>query len=157
MLLAVSDNVFPEHIGLLFPATGVAGVTLIVTDVVPSGPAHPPTVTFTEYVPEEAVVTLDIVGFCEAEEKLFGPVHAYVAPVIVLAVRDKVFPEHTGLLLPGVGAAGVWLIVTETVPAGPVHPSTVAVTEYVPDAAVVTLATVGFCDDEEKPFGPVHA
>jgi hypothetical protein len=32
----------------------------------------------------------------------------------------------------------------------------VAVTEYVPVAAVVALAMVGFCSAEVKPFGPVH-
>ena len=53
-------------------------------------------------------------------------------------------PEHTVLLLPAVGTAGVWLIVTTVVPAAPVHPEVVAVTEYVPDAAVVTPAMVGF-------------
>ncbi len=36
------------------------------------------------------------------------------------------------------------------------HPATVAVTEYVPVAAVVTFAMVGFCDDEVKLLGPVH-
>ena len=35
-------------------------------------------------------------------------------------------------------------MVTATVPAGPSHPFTVAVTEYVPSPAVVTLAIVGF-------------
>ena len=34
-----------------------------------------------------------------------------------------------GLLLDAVGAAGAGLIVTATVPAGPGHPATVAVTE----------------------------
>ena len=36
------------------------------------------------------------------------------------------------------------------------HPLTDAVTEYVPVAAVVTLAIVGFCEEEVKPFGPVQ-
>ena len=47
----------------------------------------------------------------------------------MLAVKLKVVPEQTGELLPAVGAAGIGLIVTEVVPAGPVQLSTVAVTE----------------------------
>ena len=48
---------------------------------------------------------------------------------MVLAVKLKVDPTHIGLLLPADGAAGIGLIVTAVVPAGPVHPATVAVTE----------------------------
>ena len=61
------------------------------------------------------------------------------------------------LLLPAVGAEGGGFMVTVVVPlalAG--HPLTVVVTEYVPGAAVVTPAMVGFCDDEVKLLGPVH-
>ena len=46
-------------------------------------------------------------GFCEVLEKEFGPVHEYVAPEIVFAVKLKVKPEQIGLLLPALGAAGV--------------------------------------------------
>ena len=46
---------------------------------------------------------------------------------------------------------------TEVVPAAEVQPDTVMVTEYVPASAIVTLERVGFCSDEAKPFGPVHA
>ena len=41
------------------------------------------TVTVTEYVPASAVVAFAFVGFCNAELKPFGPVHAYVAPLTV--------------------------------------------------------------------------
>ena len=41
-------------------------------------------------------------------------------------------------------------------PAGPVHPATVAVTLYNPLIAVVALARVGFCVASIK-LGPVHA
>ena len=54
------------------------------------------------------------------------------------------FPEQTGVLLPAVGAAGIGFTVTAVVPAEPVQPVTVAVTEYVPEAAVVAAAIVGF-------------
>ena len=46
---------------------------------------------------------------------------------------------------------------TIVVPAAEVQPSTVTVTEYVPKSAAVAFARVGFCSDEVKPFGPVHA
>ena len=59
-------------------------------------------------------------------------------------------------MLPGVGAAGCAVIVMETVPMDPTQVPTVAPTEYVPEAAVVTAAIVGFCKVEVKPFGPVH-
>ena len=47
--------------------------------------------------------------------------------------------------------------VAEVVPAGEVQPFTVAVTLYVPVAAVVALGIVGFWAAEVKPLGPVHA
>ena len=97
-----------------------------------------------------------IVGFCNVDEKLFGPLHAYVAPVIVLAVKLKVEPEQIELLLPAVGARGVWLIVTEVVASGPKQLFTVTLTVYDPAASVVTLGIIGFCNAEEKPFGPVQ-
>lgn len=74
----------------------------------------------------------------------------------MLAVKLKFCPVQTGELLPAEGADGVWLIVTEVVPTGPVHPFSVAVTEYIPDASVVTLAMVGFCEAEVKLLGPFH-
>jgi hypothetical protein len=45
------------------------------------------------------------------------------------AVRFKVVPAHTGELLDAVGAPGIGLTVTATVPADPVHPFTVNVSE----------------------------
>ena len=68
-------------------------------------------------------------GFCVDEENPFGPVHEYVAPTMLLAVKFNVLPAQMGELLPAVGAAGMGFTVTVTVPAGPVHPPTVAVTE----------------------------
>ena len=44
-----------------------------------------------------------------------------------------------------VGVAGFGFTVIVVVPAVEVQPLTVAVTEYVPDIAVVALAIVGFC------------
>ena len=70
-----------------------------------------------------------MLGSSSVEVKLFGPVQLYVAPAMVLAVRLSVCPEHTGVLLPGVGADGIALTVAEVVPAGPAQPETVTVTE----------------------------
>jgi hypothetical protein len=67
---------------------------------------------------------------CEIETKLFGPVHAYVAPPTVLDIKLRLDPVHTGLLLVATGVAGVGLTVTLTVPAALVtQPGTLAVTE----------------------------
>jgi formaldehyde-activating enzyme involved in methanogenesis len=108
------------------------------------------------YVPAIAVVALVMFGFCRADAKLFGPVHAYVAPATAAVVRLMVFPVHTGELDPGPGAAGVAFTTTATVPAEEVHPRIVTVTLYVPVAAVVALAIDGFCAEELKLFGPVQ-
>lgn len=155
-MLAVRFNVAPSQSGPLLPAVGASGIGFTVTDVVPAAPVHPFTVIVTEYVPEAPIVAFDMLGFCTDDVKLPGPVQLYVAPATVLAERFNVDPAQIGELLDAVGAAGVGLTVTLTVPAGPVHPLTVAVTEYVPDAASVTLAMVGFCNEDVKPFGPLH-
>ena len=57
---------------------------------------------------------------------------------------------------PETDTVGVVLTAIVTVPAEPGHPLIVAITEYVPAAAVVTLAIEGFCEDEVKLFGPVQ-
>ena len=54
-------------------------------------------------------------------------------------------------------AFGAAVIVTEVVPAGLVHPFTVAVTVYVPASASVTEEIVGVWAEDVNPFGPVHA
>ncbi len=64
--------------------------------------------TVTVYVPVAAVVAFVSEGFCVVLANPFGPLHAYVAVpgVVVLAVRFKVFPLHTGPLLAAIGVAG---------------------------------------------------
>jgi len=119
----------PAHTGLLLLAVGAIGIGFTVTLVVASALVQPLTVTVTEYVPVASVVAAAIDGFCKVEEKVLGPVHAYVAPATVLEVRFKVLPAHIGLLLLAVGAAGIGLTVTEVVPEVLVHPLTVTVTE----------------------------
>ena len=95
-----------------------------------------------------------IPGFCKEEENPLGPVHAYVAPGMADAVNKRVFPTHKGLLLDATGGDGIGLTVTKIEPAGPVHPFTVAVTEYDPAPAIVILLMIGFCKEDENPFGP---
>jgi hypothetical protein len=79
-----------------------------------------------------------------------------VAPATAVVVNVNVLPAQIGLLLPGVGVAGIGFTVTAVVPNVLVQPATDAVTEYVPVAAVVAPAIDGFCVDELKLFGPVH-
>ena len=69
-----------------------------------------------------------MVGFCVADVKLFGPLHEYVAPAMVVEVKLNVLPVQTGLFAVAT-IAGVWFTVTVVVPAGLVHPPEVAVTE----------------------------
>jgi hypothetical protein len=79
-----------------------------------------------------------------------------MAPAIALAVRLIAEPAQTGLLLPAVGATGAGFITTVVVPAALAQPPTVAVTEYVPAFATVTLPIDGFCKAEVNPPGPVQ-
>lgn len=69
-----------------------------------------------------------MVGFCKVDVKLFGPLHEYEAPATVVTFKLMVLPSHTGLVPPAV-IAGVRFTVTEVVPAVPVQPLTVTVTE----------------------------
>ena len=126
------------------------------TLTVPAKLVQPLTIAVTEYIPVAAVVALGIEGFCKAEVKLFGPVHAYVAPETTDAVRFKVEPAHIGLLLEADGAVGIALTVTLTVPGELMQPANIAVTEYVPVAKVVALVIEGFCKVDVKPLGPVQ-
>jgi hypothetical protein len=66
----------PSQYGPLLDAPGVAGIGFTTTLVVPAADVHPLTVTVTEYVPASAVVEFARVGFCNADVKPFGPVHA---------------------------------------------------------------------------------
>ena len=54
-------------------------------------------------------------GFCVDDVKVFGPVHAYVAPGRFDALRFNVDPAQIGVLLDAVGAAGVVFTVTAIV------------------------------------------
>ena len=67
-----------------------------------------------------------------------------MAVAIFDAVKLRSSPSQSGVLLPAVGAAGVPVTATATVPAGPGQPLTEAMTEYVPASAGTTVDLVGF-------------
>src|SRR6266513_1841283 len=148
--------VAPSQYGPPLVAVGVAGVAFTTTFVVPATEGQPLTVMVTAYVPASAVVAFARVGFCCAEVKPFGPVHAYVAPLTNGVESEIVAPSQYGPPLLAVGVAGVALTTTFVVPAADGQPLTVMVTEYVPASAVEALERVGFCCADVKPFGPVH-
>lgn len=76
------------------------GYALTKTLVVTGALVTPPTVITNEYVPDIAVVTFAIVGFCCVDDQPLGPVQRNVAPAGGLfAVRDNVSPTHNGPLL----------------------------------------------------------
>ena len=65
-------------------------------------------------------------------------------------------PAHIGPFEETVGADGIAFTIIDVLPTGPVHPFTVALTEYTPEAFTAALGIVGFCDEELNPPGPVH-
>src|SRR5437588_8700647 len=146
----------PTQYGPLLFAAGVEGRALTTTFVVPAD-AQPLTVTVSEYVPASAVVALARVGLCADEVKPFGPVHEYVAPATAGPVSEMVAPAQYGPPLLTDGVAGEGFTTTSVVPAAEVQPFTLMVTEYVPASVMAAFERVGFCCDEVKPFGPVHA
>ena len=77
-----------------------------------------------------------------------------MAPV-ALPVRLSVAPWQTGEFELADTAVGVVLIITVTVAVVEPQPF-VAVSVYVPAAAVVAPAMLGFCEPELKPLGPLQ-
>ena len=101
-------SVCPVHKGVLAAGESVDGGGVFTTTfTVWLGPVQPFTVTFTEYVPAFANVALAMLGFCNEELKLFGPVHEYVAPAIVELLKLIALVIQTGLFTEAVGAAGI--------------------------------------------------
>ena len=155
--VAIRSKLLPEHTGLLLLAEEEGGVGFTITEVVPSDTlGQPDTVTRTLYTPAIAKVAFGIVGFCKVEVKPLGPVHAYVPPATAAAKRFIWLPVHTGLLLVAVGALGVRFTVTGVVAGKLLQPATLALTVYVPDAAVVAPGILGFWSVDVKPFGPIQ-
>jgi len=112
--VAVNVTLVPAQIVVavapMLALVGKFGFTITATDDVA---AHPFTsVTVTVYVPEAAIVTLTMKGFCDVDVKLLGPVQLYDVPPE--AVRFNVAPAHCGELLPEL-AAGNELMVTVVV------------------------------------------
>lgn len=97
-----------------------------------------------------------MVGFCKADVKPLGPLHAYVAPVTAVLLRLMVFPWQTGELELTVGATGVAFTVTAVEATADVHPLTATYKVYVPDIAVVADVRTGSSKLEVKPPGPVQ-
>ena len=54
-----------------------------------------------------------MLGFCNADVKEFGPVHAKVVPILVVPVRFNVVPTQIGVL-DEADAVGVGEIVNDT-------------------------------------------
>src|SRR5689334_22341106 len=102
-----SEMVWPAQYGPPLLAVGVAGIGLTTTLVLPAADVQPLTVMVTEYVPASAGAALLLVGFCSAEVKPFGPVHAYVAPATVGVESEIVWPAQYGPPLLAVGVAGI--------------------------------------------------
>jgi hypothetical protein len=133
------------QIGELLEAEGAVGIGLMVAVVTTAALGQPRTVTVTEYVPASAAVVTGIDGFCDEETNPFGPVQEYVAPATLEELRSSCDPSQIGELFDAVGGVGVGFTTTVVVPAEElVHPRTVTFTEYVPAAASVTPAIVGF-------------
>ena len=76
MVPVVKFNADPEQTGPLLAAAGAAGVGFTITFAVPAALVHPPEVTVTLYVPAMAAVAAGRVGFCTADVKDAGPLHA---------------------------------------------------------------------------------
>jgi hypothetical protein len=116
------------------------------------------TVTATVAVPAaETLKEIEDVP-CPESSDPFVTVQAYVAPAPASATEAVPEDAPARQRLEGaVIAADGPFTTAAVVPAGPVQPFTVAVTEYVPAAAGVTFAIDGFCCEDVKPFGPVHA
>ena len=60
-------------------------------------------------------------------------------------LKLSVDPAQIGPLLDALGVLGIAFTTAVVLPAALVHPFTVTVTEYTPDAAVVALDILGFC------------
>ena len=104
----------------MLPNTGVAGVGFTTIFTVAVADVHPKAAAYTLYVPLAAVVTFVRVGFCAVDVKPFGPVQ--LLPLAAVEVRFSVAPEHSGLLPPATGLAGVGFTVTFTVAVAEVQP-----------------------------------
>ena len=107
----------PQAVGCVPETLLMTGIWLMITVVVSGRDKHPLIVELarTTYLPPFEVSALVIEGFCNAELKLPGPVHMYVAFATLVAFRLSVLPAHNAPLLVAVGFAGRALTVTTVV------------------------------------------
>jgi hypothetical protein len=150
--LPVRFRALPAQTGELEPAETAEGTspttTVTVLVVVPQA-----LVADKVYVPAAAAVTLPMLGFCMAEEKLLGPLQLQLVAPVAEPERLSGLPTHTGELEPAETPVGGVLIVTDTVLVV-VPQLLVADNVYVPVAAAVTAPIEGFCNAELKLLGP---
>jgi hypothetical protein len=150
----VRFSVVPTHSGPLLLTVGVPG-TGATTAVVLTGPSvpQPASETLTVYVPESAMAAdVKLIDSCEDENPL-GPVHAYVAPLILVAVMFNAWPAHTGPLLAAETDDTMATFVVAT--SEEQRPDTVR-TEYNPARVRPALLMTGFCAVDVNPPGPVQ-
>lgn len=94
-----------------------------------------------------------MLGFCCCELNPFGPLQLYDTPP--LALRFRLEPVHTGLLLDALAIGGVPIAtLVDAIDKQPL--ALVTVTEYIPPAEEVAVK-VGFCCSELNPLGPLQA
>jgi hypothetical protein len=112
---AVNPTLPPSQIVALGGViVGIAGLVFTRTVVVTVADGHPAAdVAVKLYEPVAAVVTEEMLGFCEADVNEFGPVHAKVVPILVVPVRFNVVPTQTGVFEEA-DAVGVGDIVNDT-------------------------------------------
>ena len=141
--------------GVLLFTTGTgSGLTITTVDVLALHPLL--SVTVTEYVPDMPTIPLGIMGFCNVELKLFGPLQIKVLIIGVLLfsdfelivlelldVRLIVKLVQIGELLPIIGIGNGWMITAVEIVAVQLLTSD-TVTTYVPDIATVELVKTGF-------------
>ena len=72
MVVAVRSSALPEQTGELLPKAGAGGVWLITTKVV-LDERQMPNIAVTVYIPEDAVVTGVMFGFCKVDKNAGGP------------------------------------------------------------------------------------
>lgn len=158
MAAPVSVSVAPLHTPV---DDGVADTPLgvVLTVIAPVDAVVLPQlfVAVSVYAPAAAVDTVNDAGDSRVEEKLFGPLQEKdVAPVAV-PVRVSGAPLHR-LVADGEAdtLAGVVLIVIAVVVVVVLPQLLVAVSVYIPAAAVPTVNAAGFWSVEVKLLGPLH-
>src|SRR5204862_3140640 len=114
---------------------------------------HTPTGPAPLYSPLPYTTLFRSLGFCNPELKLFGPLHAYVAPATAGVLSVSVAPAQIGPLLLATGVAGTALTVAVVLTAHDRHPATDTAPLHIPLSTQAALAMLGFCNAEMTLFG----